>query len=73
MKEPTSFMYGGYELRCQAKAVGGGRFAPVLVVSKLIWPTRPREIDVPREYFESPQTAIDAAHARGVEWVENYG
>jgi len=42
-------------------------------VSKQIWPTRPRAIDVPRGDYETLQTAIDAAHAKGVEWVQHYG
>jgi len=73
MNEQTSFQYRGYELLCHARAVDGGRFAPTLVVSKQIWPTRPRAIDVPRGDYETLQTAIDAAHAKGVEWVQNYG
>jgi hypothetical protein len=73
MNGPMSFQYGGYELLCHAKAVDGGRFVPALVVSKQIWPNRPRAIDVPRGNHQSPQDAIDAAHAKGVEWVQNYG
>ena len=73
MNEPTSVQYRGYRLLCHARAVAGGRFAPTLVVSKQIWPTRPRAIDVPRGDHPTPQTAIDAAHAKGVEWVQNYG
>jgi len=73
MNEPTSVQYRGYELRCHARAVDGGRFVPTLVVSKQIWPTRPRAIEVPRGDYDSPQTAIEAAHAKGVEWVEHYG
>jgi len=42
-------------------------------VSKQIWPTRPRAIEVPRGDYDSPQTAIEAAHAKGVEWVQHYG
>ena len=73
MNEPTSFQHRGYELRCHARAVDGGRFVPTLVVSKQIWPTRPRVIEGPRGHHDCSQTAIDAAHAKGVEWVQNYG
>jgi len=73
MNEPMSIPYRGYELLCHARAVDGGRFIPSLVVSKQVWPTRPRAIDVPRGDHQSSQTAIDAAHAAGVEWVQNYG
>ena len=73
MNGPRSFQYGGYELLCDAKAVDGGRFVPTLVVAKQIWPNRPRAIEVPRGNHQSRQDAIDAAHAKGVEWVQNYG
>ena len=73
MNGPMSFRYGGYELLCDAKAVDGGRFVPVLVVSKQVWPNRPRSIDVPRGDHQSLQDAVEAAHAKGVEWVQNYG
>jgi len=73
MNEPTSVQYRGYELRCHARAVDGGRFVPTLVVSKQIWPTRPRAIDVPRGDYGTLQAAIEAAHAKGIEWVQHYG
>jgi hypothetical protein len=73
MSEPLLIQYRGYELACHARAVDGGRFVPTLVVSKQIWPTRPRTIDVGSGDYNTPETAIEAAHAKGVEWVENYG
>ena len=73
MNEPMSIQYRGYELVCHARAIDGGRFVPILVVSKQVWPTRPRAIDVPPGDYKTLQTAIEAAHAKGVEWVENYG
>lgn len=73
MNEPMTVQYRGYELLCHARPVDGGRFAPTLVVSKQTWPTRPRSIDVPRGDHKTPQTAIEAAHAVGIEWVQNYG
>ena len=40
---------------------------------KQIWPTRPRTIDVGSGDYNTPETATEAAHAKGIEWVENYG
>jgi hypothetical protein len=44
-----------------------------LTVCKQVWPTRPREIAVPRGDYLSAQSAIDAAHAQGIEWIRDYG
>lgn len=68
-----TFMHKDYELLCGAKVVDDGRFAPTLVLSKQAWPTRPRTIAVQRGDYATPETAIDAAHAQGIEWVLNYG
>jgi hypothetical protein len=73
MAATQTFRHLDYELVCSAKAIDSGRFAPVLIVSKQVWPTRPREIAVQRGEHTSEQTAIDAAHAQGIEWVANYG
>ena len=51
----------------------GGKFAPTLVLSKQVWPRRPRVIAVPRGEYLTEEIAIDAAYAQGVEWVRNYG
>jgi hypothetical protein len=67
------FRHQDYELICSAKSVDSGRFAPMLTVSKQVWPTRPREIAVQRGEYTSEETAIDAAHAQGIEWITNYG
>ena len=67
------FRHQDYELICTAKAVDGGRFAPTLIVSKQVWPTRPREIAVRRGEYTSEETAIEAAYAQGVEWIREYG
>jgi hypothetical protein len=67
------FRHHDYELQCSARPVDGDRFAPVLLVSKQVWPTRPREIAVKRGEYTTEQTAIDAAYAQGVEWIANYG
>ncbi|MEP7295287.1 MAG: hypothetical protein ABI702_03800 [Burkholderiales bacterium] len=73
MAATQTFRHLDYELVCSAKAIDSGRFAPVLIVSKQVWPTRPREIAVQRGEHMTEQTAIDAAHAQGIEWVTNYG
>jgi len=62
-----------YELHCGAKALDGGRFKPTLTVAKDRWPKRPREIDVPVGEHWSELEAIDAAYARGVAWINEYG
>lgn len=73
MNEPKIFRHQNYELICSAKAVDSGRFAPTLVVSKQIWPTRPREIAVERGDYLTADAAIDAAHSQGIAWISNYG
>jgi len=62
-----------YELRCSARPLDAGRYAPGLVVSKQVWPSRPRQIDVPRGLHLSEQTAIDAAYSQGLAWIRDYG
>lgn len=73
MATTRTFRHLEYELQCTAKPVDGNRYAPMLTVSKQVWPTRPREIAVQRGDHLSEQTAIDAAYAQGVEWVAHYG
>ena len=73
MTTPKAFMHQDYELLCGANAVDGGRFAPTLVVSKQIWPSRPRTIEVPRGAHATADGAIDAAFAQGVQWIVNFG
>lgn len=73
MEATKVFRHHEYELVCSAKAVDSGKFAPALVVSKQVWPTRPRVIAVKRGDHLCEETAIDAAHAQGIEWVTNYG
>jgi hypothetical protein len=67
------FRYRDYELRCVAKPTDGGSFAPTLIVAKLAWPKRPREISVSRGNHASEEAAIAAAYAQGIEWILNYG
>jgi len=73
MGASQTFRHQDYELVCSAKAVDSGRFAPMLTVSKQVWPTRPREIAVQRGEYTTEQTAIDAAYAQGIEWIAHYG
>lgn len=68
-----SFKHKDYELQCSAKLLDSGKFAPVLVVAKQAWPSRPRTIAVRDDGFPTADSAIDAAHAQGVEWIANYG
>jgi len=63
----------GYEMTCSAAALDGGKFAPSLVLSKQVWPSRPRVIAVPRGDYLSEAVAIDAAYTHGVDWIQNYG
>lgn len=67
------FKCQNYELLCTARPVDAGRFAPSLVVSKQVWPSRPREIAVPRGLHLSEDTAIDAAYSQGLQWIRDYG
>ena len=67
------FRHQDYELVCGAKAVDSGKFAPTLVVSKQVWPTRPRVIALQRADYLTEDSAIDAAYNQGVEWVTNFG
>ncbi len=67
------FRHENYELHCSANAVDGGRFAPAVVVTKQIWPTRPRNIAVRSNNYATEETAIEAARNEGIEWIMSYG
>ena len=67
------FRHLDYELQCGAKPLDGGRFKPTLTVAKDRWPKRPREIDVPLGEHTNASDAIEAAYARGIEWIGEYG
>jgi hypothetical protein len=54
-----------------ASAKGG--FEPALVICRQAWPKRPRTIAVERGPYASADSAIESAHAQGIEWVANYG
>ncbi len=67
------FRHGNYELRCSASATDSGAYMPVVVVSKQVWPTRPRVVAVRRGSYATEETAIAAALMQGTEWIVNYG
>jgi hypothetical protein len=68
-----AFRHKDYELTCGARAIDNGRFEPTLIVAKQAWPRRPRTIAVHRGQHLTPDVAIQAAHAQGLEWVNNFG
>jgi len=68
-----TFRVQKYTLTCSAQATDNGRFEPALVISRDIWPSRPRTIAVRRGAHLSAELAIESAHAQGVEWVTNFG
>jgi len=68
-----TFRVKEYTLTCSAKACDNGRFEPALVISKDVWPSRPRTIAVRRGGHLSAEVAIESARAQGVEWVTNFG
>jgi hypothetical protein len=67
------FRHENYELHCSASAADSGKFVPIVVVTKQVWPTRPRNIAVSRDQYLSEETAIEAARTQGVEWIASYG
>jgi hypothetical protein len=67
------YRHENYELRCSAKALDTGKYLPLLVVCKQVWPTRPREIAVQRGDYVDADTAIQAAYQQGVAWIRDYG
>ncbi|MDH5340521.1 MAG: hypothetical protein OEW22_12135 [Rubrivivax sp.] len=67
------FRHENYELHCSASAVDGGKFVPAVVVTKQIWPTRPRNIAVRCGNYTTEETAIEAALNQGIEWIASYG
>jgi hypothetical protein len=73
MDKSKTFRQDEYEMACSARPDDSGRFIPGLVITKQVWPTRPRKIDVPRGNHASEDDAIEAAHVHGLEWIRNYG
>lgn len=68
-----TFRLEHYELTCSAQACDNGTFQPALVISKNVWPSRPRTIAVRRDRHPTADVAIESAHAQGLEWVRNFG
>ena len=62
-----------YALHCESKTLDNGRFVPLLSVVRQVWPSRPKEIAVPRDDYATEEEAVEAAHRAGIEWVKNYG
>jgi hypothetical protein len=62
-----------YDLTCSAQACDNGMFQPALMVSKNIWPSRPRTIAVRRDRHLTADIAIESARAQGLDWVRDYG
>lgn len=73
MIETQTFKLRDYELLCSAKASDNGLFEPSLVISKQVWPSRPRTIAMRRGAHPSVEVAIAAAREQGEEWVLNFG
>lgn len=67
------FRHENYELHCSANAVDGGKFVPNVVVTKQVWPTRPRNIAVGTGNYPTEEAAIEAARLQGIEWIVSYG
>lgn len=67
------FRHENYELHCSASAMGSGKFVPAVVVTKQIWPTRPRNIAVRSGNYATEEIAIEAARTQGIEWIVSYG
>jgi hypothetical protein len=68
-----TFKHEDYDLLCSAKALDNGSFAPILVICKQTWPSRPRTIAMRCDEGLTEEAAIDSAHRQGIEWVANYG
>jgi len=73
MNETRIFRHQDYELACTAEVTDDGRFKPALIVSRQVWPSRPRTIALERGAHDSADHAIEAAHAQGLEWIRNFG
>lgn len=73
MTETQTFRFQHYQLTCSAQVCDNGTFRAALVISKDVWPSRPRTIAVRRDRHASAGVAIGSAHAQGLEWVRNFG
>lgn len=73
MAATQTFRVADYELVCSAQARDNGLFEPALVISKMVWPSRPRTIALRRDPLPTEEVAIQSAYAQGVEWIQNFG
>jgi hypothetical protein len=73
MPDVVIFRYRGYDMHCGARALDNGKFAPTLSILKQVWPSRPKEISVPRGDHATAAEATQVAHDMGIEWIDNYG
>ena len=73
MDDVKVFRHENYELQCSAVPVDGGRFVPSAVLTKQIWPTRPRSIAMRGGHYADQASAIEAARLQGMEWIAAYG
>lgn len=71
--DTQTFRFEHYDLRCSAQACDNGMFRPALVVSKNVWPSRPRTIAMRRDRHPTADVAIESARTQGLEWVRNFG
>ena len=62
-----------YALHCAARTLDNGRFVPRLSILKQAWPSRPKEIAIPRSDYAIEEDALDAAHRAGIQWVADFG
>jgi hypothetical protein len=46
---------------------------PSAVLTKQIWPTRPRSIAMRGGHYADQASAIEAARLQGMEWIAAYG
>jgi hypothetical protein len=68
-----NFRHLAYVLHCASRILDNGRFEPRLSILKQAWPSRPREIAIPRSDYATEEDAVDAAHRAGIQWVADFG
>jgi hypothetical protein len=72
VSQTNTFHHAKFQLVCGARPLQRGRFAPTLVISRQAWPTRPRSIDMSPASYPSEHTAIGAAYAHGLSWIDSF-
>jgi hypothetical protein len=73
MDATKTIRHQAYDLLCSAKPLDNGTYSPMLVISKQVWPSRPRTIAVRCGECLTAEDAMNSAYTQGVEWVLNYG